>query len=188
MLGLGYPGGPALQRLADDGDPRAFDFPTARQVAGLDFSFSGLKTALLYKLRELGEEESARRFPPVVRFFGPFELKAGEKKTHEVPLSAYVGALRVMVVAGRGGAYGRAEKTVPVRQPRHLPNDRFGEARGFLGCARTRHLWCARTAGVLFFFTGVFVGGLAAAAFGAAGFGAGATTSASALSTGLKSP
>ena len=56
MLGLGYPGGPALQRLAEDGDPEAFAFPTARQVAGLDFSFSGLKTALLYKLRELGED------------------------------------------------------------------------------------------------------------------------------------
>ena len=61
MLGLGYPGGPALQRLAEDGDPEAFAFPTARQVAGLDFSFSGLKTALLYKLRELGEEEAERR-------------------------------------------------------------------------------------------------------------------------------
>jgi tRNA N6-adenosine threonylcarbamoyltransferase len=61
MLGLGYPGGPALQRLAEDGDPTAFDFPTAQQVAGLDFSFSGLKTALLYKLRELGEAESERR-------------------------------------------------------------------------------------------------------------------------------
>jgi N6-L-threonylcarbamoyladenine synthase len=61
MLGLGYPGGPALQRLAEDGDPEAFAFPTAAQVAGLDFSFSGLKTSLLYKLRELGEEEAARR-------------------------------------------------------------------------------------------------------------------------------
>ena len=61
MLGLGYPGGPALQRLAADGDPEAFPFPTARQVGGLDFSFSGLKTALLYKLRDLGEEEVARR-------------------------------------------------------------------------------------------------------------------------------
>ncbi len=60
MLGLGYPGGPALQRLAEDGDPSAFAFPTAQQVAGLDFSFSGLKTALLYKLRELGEDESTR--------------------------------------------------------------------------------------------------------------------------------
>jgi N6-L-threonylcarbamoyladenine synthase len=61
MLGLGYPGGPALQRLAENGDARAFAFPTAQQVAGLDFSFSGLKTALLYKLRELGEEEAERR-------------------------------------------------------------------------------------------------------------------------------
>jgi N6-L-threonylcarbamoyladenine synthase len=61
LLGLGYPGGPALQRLARDGDPEAFDFPTAQQVAGLDFSFSGLKTALLYKLRDLGEEEGTRR-------------------------------------------------------------------------------------------------------------------------------
>jgi N6-L-threonylcarbamoyladenine synthase len=60
MLGLGYPGGPALQRLAEAGDPAAFAFPTAQQVAGLDFSFSGLKTSLLYKLRELGETESAR--------------------------------------------------------------------------------------------------------------------------------
>jgi N6-L-threonylcarbamoyladenine synthase len=57
MLGLGYPGGPALQRLAEDGDAEAFRFPTAQQVAGLDFSFSGLKTALLYKLRELGKED-----------------------------------------------------------------------------------------------------------------------------------
>jgi N6-L-threonylcarbamoyladenine synthase len=55
LLGLGYPGGPALQRLAEEGDPAAFDFPTAQQMSGLDFSFSGLKTALLYKLRELGE-------------------------------------------------------------------------------------------------------------------------------------
>ncbi|HEX5147028.1 MAG TPA: tRNA (adenosine(37)-N6)-threonylcarbamoyltransferase complex transferase subunit TsaD [Conexibacter sp.] len=61
MLGLGYPGGPALQKLAEDGDPEAFAFPTAQQVAGLDFSFSGLKTALLYKLRELGEDEAQLR-------------------------------------------------------------------------------------------------------------------------------
>jgi N6-L-threonylcarbamoyladenine synthase len=61
MLGLGYPGGPALQRLAEDGDPRAFAFPTAQQVSGLDFSFSGLKTSLLYKLRDLGEAEVEQR-------------------------------------------------------------------------------------------------------------------------------
>ena len=56
MLGLGYPGGPALERLARAGDPSAFAFPTARRVGGLDFSFAGLKTALLYALRDLGDE------------------------------------------------------------------------------------------------------------------------------------
>ena len=61
LLGLGYPGGPALSRLAQDGDPGAFDFPTAARVAGLDFSFAGLKTALLYTVRDLGEAETQRR-------------------------------------------------------------------------------------------------------------------------------
>jgi N6-L-threonylcarbamoyladenine synthase len=60
LLGLGYPGGPALSRLAASGDPTAFAFPTGARVAGLDFSFAGLKTALLYKVRELGESETAR--------------------------------------------------------------------------------------------------------------------------------
>jgi N6-L-threonylcarbamoyladenine synthase len=61
LLGLGYPGGPALSKLALDGDPAAFSFPTAMRVGGLDFSFAGLKTALLYAVRDLGEEETARR-------------------------------------------------------------------------------------------------------------------------------
>jgi N6-L-threonylcarbamoyladenine synthase len=61
LLGLGYPGGPALSQLATQGDPQAFAFPTGARVAGLDFSFAGLKTALLYKVRDLGEEETVRR-------------------------------------------------------------------------------------------------------------------------------
>jgi N6-L-threonylcarbamoyladenine synthase len=61
LLGLGYPGGAEIDRLAREGDPAAYDFPVAR-VAGLDFSFSGLKTALLYKVRALEPEElEARR-------------------------------------------------------------------------------------------------------------------------------
>jgi N6-L-threonylcarbamoyladenine synthase len=60
LLGLPYPGGPALDRLAAGGDPGAFDFPRSAP-GGLDFSFSGLKTALLYALRDLGEREADRR-------------------------------------------------------------------------------------------------------------------------------
>jgi len=61
LLGLGYPGGPELDRLARDGDPEAFAFPRAAPGKDLDFSFSGLKTALLYKLRDLGQEEAGHR-------------------------------------------------------------------------------------------------------------------------------
>jgi N6-L-threonylcarbamoyladenine synthase len=57
LLGLGYPGGPALERLAADGDPEAFDLPVAMtRDPGLDFSFSGLKTALVYLCRDLGPD------------------------------------------------------------------------------------------------------------------------------------
>ena len=61
LLGLGYPGGPALERLASSGDPEAFRFPVGERMRGLDFSFAGLKTALLYRVRDLGAEEAARR-------------------------------------------------------------------------------------------------------------------------------
>jgi len=60
LLGLGYPGGRELDLLAREGDPEAYDFPVAR-VPGLDFSFSGLKTALLYAVRKLSEDELAAR-------------------------------------------------------------------------------------------------------------------------------
>jgi N6-L-threonylcarbamoyladenine synthase len=61
VLGLGYPGGPAIDRLARDGDPDAFDFPRSLPGDGLDFSFSGLKTALLYRVRDLGEAAEERK-------------------------------------------------------------------------------------------------------------------------------
>jgi N6-L-threonylcarbamoyladenine synthase len=54
MLGLGYPGGPALDRLARTGDPRRQPLPRP-SLKGLEYSFSGLKTALLYRLRDLGD-------------------------------------------------------------------------------------------------------------------------------------
>jgi tRNA N6-adenosine threonylcarbamoyltransferase len=60
LLGLGYPGGREIDRLARDGDPKAYDFPVAR-VPALDFSFSGLKTALLYATRELEPRELESR-------------------------------------------------------------------------------------------------------------------------------
>jgi len=61
ILGLPFPGGPAIDKLATTGDPRAVAFPRPR-APGLDFSFSGVKTALLYEVRKrtsLSEQERA---------------------------------------------------------------------------------------------------------------------------------
>jgi len=57
LLGLGYPGGPELARLATTGNPRAFDLPRPKMHSpDLDFSFAGLKTAVLTRVRALGTE------------------------------------------------------------------------------------------------------------------------------------
>ena len=59
----------------------------------------------------------ANRFPPMVRNLGPFRLEAGARAEHEVDIPAYLGEVRVMVVAGRGGAFGEADQSVMVKKP-----------------------------------------------------------------------
>jgi N6-L-threonylcarbamoyladenine synthase len=62
LMGLGYPGGPALSRLAEQGDPQAFKLPRPLLHSGdLDFSFAGLKTAVLTQARKLGDELEPRK-------------------------------------------------------------------------------------------------------------------------------
>ena len=58
LLGLGYPGGPAIQEKAEGGDPKAFDLPRAWLPGTCNFSFSGLKTAVLYLVRRLEKESN----------------------------------------------------------------------------------------------------------------------------------
>lgn len=62
-------------------------------------------------------DPNANRFKPVVRVFGPFELKKGGSKTHEFKMPQYIGSVRTMVVARSGRMYGNAEKTTPVKKP-----------------------------------------------------------------------
>ena len=62
-------------------------------------------------------QKKADRFPPMVRFMGPFELVGNQKNTHEIDIPQYVGSVRVMVVAGHNKAFGTAEKAVFVRKP-----------------------------------------------------------------------
>jgi len=59
----------------------------------------------------------ANRFKPMVKFFGPFELRKGESRTTTFTMPEYIGSVRVMVVAGYKGAYGSEEKTVAVKKP-----------------------------------------------------------------------
>ena len=61
LLGLAYPGGPSIQKAAEDGDPNRFKFPRARLEGTWDFSFSGVKTAVLYETKKI--EKSGRPLP-----------------------------------------------------------------------------------------------------------------------------
>ncbi len=62
LLGLGYPGGPALERLAEEGDPTAFTFPVGLSGRSeRDFSYAGVKTALLYAIRDLRDDVDRHR-------------------------------------------------------------------------------------------------------------------------------
>jgi N6-L-threonylcarbamoyladenine synthase len=97
LLGLGYPGGREVDRLAREGDPSAFDFPVAR-VPGLDFSFSGLKTALLYAVRELGEEELDARRADLAASYQHAIVRALVERTREA--AERTGRERVAIVGG----------------------------------------------------------------------------------------
>ncbi len=68
---------------------------------------------------ELGAkgQKRANRFPPMVRYYGPFKLHKNATGSHEIDIPQYVGSVRIMVVAGSSAAFGAAEKSVPVRKP-----------------------------------------------------------------------
>jgi len=97
LLGLGYPGGREIDRLAREGDPDAYDFPVAR-VPGLDFSFSGLKTALLYVVRDLSPEELDRRCADLAASYQRAIVRALVGRVRDA--AAQTGAGRIAVVGG----------------------------------------------------------------------------------------
>ncbi len=97
LLGLDYPGGRELDRLAREGDPTAYDFPVAC-VLGLDFSFSGLKTALLYATRDLAPAELEHRRADLAASYQRAIVKALVGRVREA--AAQTGAARIAVVGG----------------------------------------------------------------------------------------
>jgi N6-L-threonylcarbamoyladenine synthase len=97
LLGLPYPGGKEIDRLARDGDPEAYDFPVAR-VPGLDFSFSGLKTALLYATRDLAPDELIARRADLAASYQRAIVRALVARVQDA--AAQTGASRIAIVGG----------------------------------------------------------------------------------------
>jgi N6-L-threonylcarbamoyladenine synthase len=97
LLGLGYPGGAEIDRIARTGDPSTYEFPVAR-VPGLDFSFSGLKTALLYAVRELSAEELESRRADLAAGYQRAIVRALVERTRQA--AEQIGARKIAVVGG----------------------------------------------------------------------------------------
>jgi N6-L-threonylcarbamoyladenine synthase len=97
LLGLGYPGGAELDRLARDGDPEAFSFPVAK-LPGLDFSFSGVKTSLLYAVKKLEPGELDRRRADLAASYQRALVRALVERTDAA--AQLLGVERVGVVGG----------------------------------------------------------------------------------------
>jgi N6-L-threonylcarbamoyladenine synthase len=97
LLGLGYPGGAAIDGLAREGNAEAYRFPVAK-LPGLDFSFSGLKTALLYKVRDLTPAELEERRADLAASYQRAIVRALAERVEAAAREA--GRERIAVVGG----------------------------------------------------------------------------------------
>lgn len=97
LLGLPYPGGPSIQKAAQDGNPQAFNFPRARLEGTWNFSFSGLKTAVLRTVREL---ESRGRNLPIPDLAASFQAAVVDILVQKTFHAAKVYQAKAILVAG----------------------------------------------------------------------------------------
>ncbi|HEY1689272.1 MAG TPA: tRNA (adenosine(37)-N6)-threonylcarbamoyltransferase complex transferase subunit TsaD [Solirubrobacteraceae bacterium] len=135
MLGLGYPGGPALERLASGGDPKAYSFPGAAGdrargrrggrghafAESLDFSFAGLKTALLYKVQEIPEAELPARAPDLAASYQAAIVESLTERSERALESSGLDRLAVGGGVAANGALRRRLQDVGARQL-HVPS------------------------------------------------------------------
>ena len=140
MLGLGYPGGPALDRLARTGDARRQRLPRP-SLGGLEYSFSGLKTALLYRLRDLGDDvnpetradlAAAFEASVVESLLEKLDAALNEQPAHEVVVCGGVAANTLLRRRAADVVADRARLTMP---PLDLCTDNAAmiAAAGFFG-------------------------------------------------------
>lgn len=120
LIGLGYPGGPAIQKAAESGNPYAFDFPRAWLEDSYDFSFSGLKTAVLREVRQLQKYRSVLPVSDLAASFQAAVVEVLVKKT--LRASEEMEAKGILVVGGvsanralRAGIL--SESPIPVHIP-----------------------------------------------------------------------
>lgn len=100
LLGLGYPGGPLIERRAEGGDPEAYAFPRGiGRRDELDFSFSGLKTSLRYLIEGMTPEEVAARMPDLCASYQAAVIDALARKTRAA-LAQGEGCYRSLGVSG----------------------------------------------------------------------------------------
>jgi len=129
LLGLGYPGGPLVEKWAGQGDATAFDFPRGiGPRADLDFSFSGLKTALRYRLEKMTPTEIEGRMADLCASYQQAVIDALVRKTRlalktdayrSIGLSGGVANNRTLRAALAGLAERRAGLTFLAAEPRH---------------------------------------------------------------------
>src|SRR5918995_2474536 len=116
MLGLGFPGGPAISAAARDGDRGRYDFPVGlKSKDNLDFSFSGLKTSLLYKLKAMDEDRLREELPHLA---AGYEAAVVEALSRKLLRAVEIHDAPAVVVAGGGAA------DTPLR---HTLEERWGK-------------------------------------------------------------
>ena len=121
LIGLGYPGGPAIQKAAENGNPKAFNFPRAWLEGTWDFSFSGLKTAVLREVRKL---EARKTTLPVADLAASFQAAVVDVLvTKTLKASGHFEA-KALLVAGGVSANRALRHSVQTRAkcPVHIPH------------------------------------------------------------------
>jgi N6-L-threonylcarbamoyladenine synthase len=95
LLGLPYPGGPSVQRAAESGDPTRFKFPRAKVEGTYDFSFSGLKTAVLYEVNALKKKVKVLPVEDLAASFQAAVVDVLFRKTMEAARDHHAGEILV---------------------------------------------------------------------------------------------
>jgi N6-L-threonylcarbamoyladenine synthase len=120
LLGLPYPGGPSIQKAAEGGDPKAFDFPRAWMEGSWNFSFSGLKTAVLREVRRM---EGLKQSLPVADLAASFQAAVVDVLvTKTLRAADSLGAQEILVAGGVSANRAlRQEFEAKARLPVHIP-------------------------------------------------------------------